>query len=257
MSVEWNQYLRLPETTLRIKRVPKTALAERVELSKKEQRVLAHLKELSSYAMLGKSNTGILPHIDETYDIRAVLYLDCLLDSWTAANNLIMILHRAFSNRTVLLLRTLSPLEGRKVSVALKRKSLSETSASVVESVDSTDVLDSMDKTTPIFWNMFNYDSLPQNDLLDYVQGMQDVILFHGLYPQLGFSPKPGLIHRKEIRRELVRLKQLDAEIRQLQSRRKSKDTPIGESAELRILESDKKDEAQTIVNHIKELYND
>ncbi|PWG59847.1 DUF4391 domain-containing protein [Bifidobacterium catulorum] len=255
MADTWNRYLQLPEMTLQGgKRIPKTVLTVRAKLSKKEQKVLANLRELGNYAMLGKSNTGILPHCDDTYDIRAVIYLDCLLGSWDRTSELALILHRAFANPTVLLMRTASPLDGCAVSVATKRKSLAETGASVVENVDTTTTLDPVDGSTAAFWDLFAYERLPQTDLLDYVHGMQDAILFHNLHPRLGFTPKPGLIHRAEIRRELVRLKRVDTEIRGLDARRYDKDTSFGESAELRVLASGKKEEAQTIVDHIKEL---
>ena len=39
--------------------------------------------------------------------------------------------------------------------------------------------------------------------------------------------------------------------------KRRDKDTTFGESAEIRVLESGKKEEAQTIVDHIKELCHD
>ena len=255
MDDTWNRYLRLPEPTLLGgKRIPKTALTAHADLSRKEQKILANLKALGSYAMLGKSNTGILSHCDDTYDIRAVIYLDCLLGSWGRTGELALILHRAFANTTVLLMRTANPLDGRVVSVATKRKSLAEAGAAVTENVDTTATLDPMDGSTGAFWDLFAYERLPQTDLLDYVHGMQDVILFHNLRPRLGFTPKPGLIHRTEIREELVRLKRVDAEIRGLDARRRDKDTTFGESAELRVLASGKKEEAQTIVDHIKEL---
>lgn len=257
MPIEWNQYLRLPEMTLQDKRIPRTVFADRVKASKKEQKTIACLKELRSYAIIVKSNTGILPHVDDVHDIQAVIYLDCLLDAWPHAGELAAILHRAFPNPTVLLMRTVNPLDGRMLSVALKRKSLAEAGVVVVEAVDSTGVLDPMESGTAAFWNMIGYDRLPQNDLLDYVHGMQDAILFHNARPRLGFTPKPGLARRQEIRDDLVRLQQLDTEIRRLQVKRRDKDTTFGESAEIRVLESGKKEEAQTIVDHIKELCHD
>ena len=154
-------------------------------------------------------------------------------------------------------MRTMNPLEGRMLSVAAKRKSLAETGAVVVENMDVTGVLDPMDAATATFWNAIRYDRLPQTDLLDYVHGMQDAILFHRLQPQLGFMPKPNLMHRAEIRSELDRLKRLDAEISRLLAKRRDKDTTFGESTEIRVLESGKKEEAQTIVDHIKELCHD
>lgn len=255
MTDEWNRYLRLPASTLQGgKRIPKTVFSSRAGLSKKEQKLLGNLRELRSYAILGKSNTGILPRIDEVYDIQAVIYLDCLLGTWDRTDDLALLLHRAFPNPTVLLMRTMDLLDGRRVSVAVKRRSLAETGAVVVETVDSTDVLDPMDGSSTEFWNVFAYDRLPQNDLLDYVHGMQDAVLFHGLRSRLGFMPKPGLMHRTEIRKDLKQLKLLDTEIRQLDAKRRDRDTTFGESAELRVLASGKKEEAQTIVDHIKEL---
>ena len=257
MPVEWNQYLQLPEGTLQNQRIPKTVLAARANLSKKEEKALANLHELRNYALVGKSNTGILPRVDDTYDIQTVIYLDCTLASWDKAGELATILHRVFPNPTVLLMRTMNPLEGRMLSVAAKRKSLAETGAVVVENMDVTGVLDPMDAATATFWNAIRYDRLPQTDLLDYVHGMQDAILFHRLQPQLGFMPKPNLMHRAEIRSELDRLKRLDAEISRLLAKRRDKDTTFGESTEIRVLESGKKEEAQTIVDHIKELCHD
>lgn len=257
MPVEWNQYLQLPESTLQSKRIPKTVLVERAGLSKKEQKTLSALRELRSYAVIGKSNTGILPHVDGTYDIQAVIYLDCILTSWDGIGELAMILHRAFPNPTVLLMRTADPLDGRMLSVALKRRNLAEDNAAVVETVDATDAIDPMDTSVAAFWNSIRYDALPQNDLLDYVYGMQDAVLFRNVQPRLGFMPKPGLIHRAEARDELVRLKRLDAEIAGLAAKRKGKDVTFGESTEIRVIESGKKEEAQTIVDHIKELCHD
>lgn len=252
---EWNQCLRLPEATLQGgKRIPKTVLASHADLSRKELRLLDNLRELRSHAVLGRSNTGIPPRVDAAHDVRAVLYLDCLLGSWNRAGELAAVLHRAFPNPTVLLMRTMDVLDGRMISVAAKRKSLAETGAVVVEETETTTPLQPLDGDAPAFWEAFAYGRLPQADLLDYVHGMQDVILFHNLRPRLGFMPRPGLIHRSEIRRELVRLKQVDAEIRGLDARRRSKDTTIGASADLRVLLSGKKEEAQIIVDHIKEL---
>lgn len=257
MPVEWNHYLQLPEMTLQGKRIPKTVFSVKASLSKKEQKTLDLLKELRNYAMIGKSNTGILPHIDDTYDIQAVIYLDCMLTSWQRTGELAALLHRSLPNPTVLLMHTMDLLDGRMVSVAVKRKSLAETGAMVVESLESTDVLDPTGASTAMFWQAIKYDNLPQNDLLEYVHGIQDAILFHNARPRLGFTPKPTPARRAEIHENLVRLKQLDTEIGRLKTKRRDKDTTFGESAELRVIESGKKEEAQTIVNRIKELCHD
>lgn len=254
MPIEWNQYLQLPEAALQSKRIPKTVLVAKAGLSRTEQKALAVLKELRSYAVIGKSTTGILPHVDSVYDIRAVIYLDCALESWDGIGELAMILHRAFPNPTVLLMGTEDPLGGRMLSVALKRRSLAKGSAAVVESVDSTDAIDPMDVSAAAFWSAIQYDALPQSDLLDYVHGVQDAVSFCNVRSRIGFVPKPGYVCRAEVHEELARLKRLDAQIAELASRRRSKDVTFGESAEIRVIESGKKEEAQTIVNHIKEL---
>lgn len=258
MAVEWNRYLGLPQEALvGGKRIHKTVLVERAGLSKHEQQQLRDLKELSFYATVSKSSAGILPHVDDMFDIRAVVYLDCLLETWNGATELALILHRAFPNPTVLLMRLADSFGGRMVSVALKRKSMAEASATVVEDVESTAVLEPVSADTTRFWPVFAFDRLPQNDLLDYTRGMLDVIAFSKVYQRLGFMPRIDLMHRDEVRGNLRKLKQLDGEIRRLRAQRKDKDTTLGESADLRVLESGKTKEAQSIVDHIKELCHD
>ena len=257
MAFDWNRYLQLPMATLQDKRIEKTEFSARAGLSKKEQKLLHDLRRLTLYAAVSKDNTGILPYTDEQYDIRGIMYFDCTLTKWDNAPALITLLHRVFPNPTVLLMRTVDPFGGYRLSIGLKRKSLAEKGTAVVESMESTGILDDMDASTALLWNALAYGKLPQRDLLDYVHGIQDVVLAFNMVPRLGFMLRIDVLHRTTIRQELANLKRLDEKIRRLKAKRRDKTTTLGESAELRVIESGTTEETQNIVEHIKELCHD
>ncbi|NEG69593.1 DUF4391 domain-containing protein [Bifidobacterium choloepi] len=257
MTIAWNNYLELPETALDGRRIPKTAIVAHAALSKKQQKTLGNLRELHSFATLAKSNTGIPAHVDEDHDIQAVLYLSCLLNSWQRTNDIVTILHRTFPNPTVLLIEVDEPGNRSMVSVGLKRKSLAEESAVVLERVETIELPRSSSEDAMPFWQTFRYPQLSQHDLLDFVTAMQDAVLFADARSFLGFIPQSDGIQRAVMRQELLQFKRLDREIVDLQSRRRNKDLSIGESAEIRVLEASKKEEAQILVDHIKELCHD
>lgn len=262
----WNERLNLPDATLQGNAIPTAVLIRQGRLTKKEQKTLAHMEALSLIATMTKANTGILPVMDGTHDIQAVLYFDCAIRDWSHADAVAAIVHKVFPNPTVVLMRAddttgyglTGGLDGGfKISVGLKRNSLVEHGATVVESVETTGLLDPWDDGAEELLDALAYERLPQRDLLDLVHGMQDAVLYANVSGRLGFFPRSNPVRREAVRGALVQLKELDREIARLRAKRRDRDTAIGESSRLRVVESGKTEETRAIVERIKELCHD
>ena len=250
--MEWEKMLGLPAATLAgNRRIPKTQLAAQGRYTKREEKLLAAAESLTHVATLQKSNTPMLPVSDEEHDVAAILYLRCVMKRRSGTAELAELLHRTFPNPTVLLFET----EGAcGVSVALKRKSLAEHGAVVVEQIAGTGWFDPDDAAYADYVARIAYPALPQATLLEFVHTFAQRTLGVRCIGTLGFYPAVREGAADELVVQVRRMSELQTRIEELQARRRSRETSLADSTKLRAEIKKLEKERSAVAEGVKEL---
>lgn len=250
--MEWEKALGLPAATLAgNRRIPKTQLVAQGCYTKREEKMLAAVESLSHVATLQKSNTSMLPVSDEEHDVAAILYLRCVMKCRSGTAELAELLHRTFPNPTVLLFEA---EEACGVSVALKRKSLTEHGAVVVEQIAGTGWFDPDDTAYGNYLEAIAYSALPQATLLEFMRTFAQRTLGVRCIGTLGFYPavREGAVD--ELVAQVRRMSELQTQIEELRARRRSRETSLADSTKLRVEIKKLEKEKLVVAEGIKEL---
>lgn len=250
--MEWEKTLCLPAATLAgNRRIPKTQLVAQGRYTKREEKLLAAAESLTHVATLQKSNTPMLPALDEEHDVAAILYLRCVMKRRSGTAELAELLHRTFPNPTVLLFEA----EGAcGVSVALKRKSLAEHGAMVVEQIAGTGWFDPDDTAYGNYLEAIAYSALPQTTLLEFARVLAQRTLAAKCIGTLGFYPVVRERAVAELMARVRRLEELQTQIEELQAKRRSRETFLADSTKLRVEIKKLEKERSAVAEGIKEL---
>ena len=254
-AVNWNDVFQLPQAALAgDRRIPKTVLTKQALLTKTEQKVLDKVRKLTHFATVQKSTTYIPSHVDENYDIQSILMLQCEMADSTAYSEVARLLHKSFPNPTVIL------FDGPKdvcISVAIKRKSLAEKGAIVVDIVESTGGFSLSDESYKPFLDSLVFDKLSQQDLLVFLNDLTwDVRLSHGIQA-IGFYPQCPEHDRDKLSNLIEQYEALTTKITSIiQQRKTNKDLTLNESAHLRIELRGLEQEKEGVSKEIKEVCN-
>ena len=251
--MDWVKTLGLPAATVAgDKTVHKTMLVSQGGLTAAEQRLLKQLSRLGLCATVSRQNARIVPVSDDVHEIGSVIYLRCELVKAAGFGELAGVLHKAFPNPVVLLFEEPGGKVG--VSVSLKRKSLAEKGAVVVERSESTRLFDPSERAHADYLADIRHASLPQSDLLAYVTALCDrtakaaTIGSVGEYPRCKDDDTPRLMAL------LSRLRDMQTEINVLRSRYRDKGATLAETSRLRMALKKKEREQEELATEIKEL---
>lgn len=234
MSVRWEDVFRLPEAAYAGgRRIPKTVLTSRAMLTRHEQRTLDKMGRLEHFATVAKGTARVLPRVDEDYDIQSVIFLRCSMSrNSQAVAEIAHLLHKCFPNPTVILQEAGDDIA---VSVDLTRKSHAERGATVVYDVESTGLFDSDDERFKPFLGALAFDSLPQSDLLAYLEGLISCVRLAQAIGALGFYPTCTPDNRVRLLELVADYKRLQAQVDALAEQRRDRDVTLNESARLRM----------------------
>lgn len=229
----WNDALCLPDAALAgERRIPKTVLTRQAGLTKTEQKALGRVAALTHFATVQKSTTRIPPTQDEDHDIQSVVFLHCELAGNAAYAEVAALLHKCFPNPTVILFGG----EGQAcISVALTRRSLSEQGATVVDRTESTGAFDPCDEKYGGFLKAISFDTLPQGDLLSYLEGLVAAVTLSRATGPLGFYPICAPQDCERLLSLIGEKDALDNTIADLRRQRRDKDISLNDSAYLRM----------------------
>lgn len=244
MSIDWRDVLRLPEAAYAGgRRIPKTVLASRAMLTKREEKVLDKVRRLEHFATVSKGTSQVLPRVDDDHDIQSVIVLRCQMagDSQAVAE-VAGLLHGCFPNPTVILQEAGDQVA---LSVDITRRSLAERGATVVSGVESTGLFDPEDEHYAPFLRALAFDHLPQDDLLSYLETFAGCVRLSRAIPALGFYPSCAPGNRERLLELVAEYDRCQREVDALAGQRKGKDVSPNESARLR-MEIRKKEQSMT-----------
>lgn len=250
-SFSWNDVLCLPDAALAgERRIPKTVLVRQAGLTKTEQKALGRVAALTHFATVQKSTTRIPPTQDEEHDIQSVVFLRCELAGNAAYAEVARLIHKCFPNPTVILFGG----EGEAcVSVALTRKSLAEQGATVVERIEATGAFDPRSELYAGLLDALAFDSLPQVDLLSYLEGLAVAVTLARAADSLGFYPMCALQDRERLLALVSEKDELDSTIAELRKQRRDRGLSLNETARLRMEIKRLEKDVANLTNQIKE----
>lgn len=234
MSIDWRDALRLPEAAYAGgRRIPKTVLASRAMLTRREQRILDKVRRLEHFATVSKGTSQVLPRVDDNHDIQSVIVLRCEMagDSQAVAE-VAGLLHGCFPNPTVILQEAGDQVA---VSVDITRRSLAERGATVVSGVESTGLFDPEDERYAPFLRALTFDRLPQDDLLSYLEALSGCVRLSRAIRPLGFYPICAPGDRERLLELVAEYERCRREVDELAERRRGNDVTPNESARLRM----------------------
>ena len=247
--MDWVERLKIPAACdAGGKTIPKTTLVKQGNLTTLEERKLKGIERLAFLATFQKSNTYMPPINDETYQIDAIICMRCELRAGGAPAETAELLHPLFPNPTVIFFEKDDEVA---VSVAIKRKSLAERGAMVVEGVQITGLFDASAEPYVKFLDEVAYNALPQDDLLTFLRAFANRARLCKAVRTLGFYPKCRDVDVVRFFGHLARMEELQSEIAGLQAKRKSPETSLNESSKLRVevrkLEKERDKQAEMI----------
>lgn len=248
----WNDVLCLPDAALAgERRIPKTVLVRQAGLTKTEQKALGRVAALTHFATVQKSTTRIPPTQDAEHDIQSVVFLRCELAGNAAYAEVAALLHKCFPNPTVILFGG----EGQAcISVVLTRRSLSEQGATVIDRIESTGAFDPCDERYSGLLKAVSFDTLPQVDLLSYLEDLAAAVTLARAVDSLGFYPACAPQDRERLLSLAAEKDALDSRIADLCRQRHDKDISLNDSAHLRMEIKHLERDAANLTNQIKEI---
>lgn len=254
--IDWNSILKLPPATLASDRaIPKTQLVAQGGLTKTEEKKLKDIDALTFYASLSKANTYMLPVKDNEHDIEAIIVLRCVLRTTASPIELGDVLHKIFPNPTMILFEAPDGRAG--ISVAIKRKSLAEYGAVVVESIQNTGFIEPAEAAYIPFLEDLSYNALPQEDLLTFINALATRCMLARTIRTLGFYPKCNEAQAETLVGQVKKLQSLQSEVNDLQKARRDKDITFAESTKIRLELNKKKQQRDQVAEEIRNLSND
>lgn len=253
MAMRWEDALGLPYATLAGERaIPKTVLARQGNLTKGEQKLLKQFSRLGLLATVGLQNARIAAVQTDEYDIASVIYLRCELVRAAGFGELAGVLHRVFPNPVVLLFEEPGGKVG--ISVSIKRKSLAEKGAVVVERAESMNLFDPTEQPYADYLADIRHTTLPQSDLLAYVTALCDRTAKAAAIASIGEYPHCRDTDTAQLKALLAHLRDIQTEISVLRLRYRDKEATLAESSRIRIELRRKEREHDILATEIKEL---
>ena len=251
--MDWTATLNLPSAALAGgKAIPKTVLTAQGGLTKAEEKLLKQYSHLTHVATIQRATARIAPVSDAEHEIGSVIYLRCELVRAGGFGELASVLHKVFPNPVVLLFEEPGGKVG--VSVSVKRKSLAEKGAVVVERTETARLFDPTDASYADYLADIRHNSLPQSNLLAYATALCDRTAKAAAIGTIGEYPHCKDADTKQLMALLSRLRDTQAEINVLRSQYRDKEATIAESSRLRMSLKRKERERDAVANEIKEL---
>lgn len=249
----WEDVFQLPEAAYAgNKRIPKTVLVRQAMLTKHEERTLDKVRRLEHFATVQKSTTRILPLVDEDYNIQSVVFLHCDMTSSRAYTEVAKLIHKCFPNPTIILF---DGAEASCISVGLTRKSHSEQGATVIDRIETTGAFLLDNERYVPFLNKLAFSSLPQGNLLEYLEGIRTNIKLSKAINVLGYFPTCNNDTQEQLFDLLTAFEVTSRKIRELEvQRRTDKNLTLNESSKLRIEQKHLEKEATGLAKQIKEI---
>ncbi len=253
--MRWDEALCLPMSTLAgDKPVHKTMLVSQGGLTTTEQKLLKQFSRLGLYATVSRQNARIAAVQSDDHDIASVIYLRCELVRAAGFGELAGVLHKVFPNPVVLLFEEPGGKVG--VSVSLKRKSLAERGAVVVERIETARLFDPTERAYADYLADIRHAALPQSDLLAYVSALCDRTAKAAAIASIGQYPRCKDADTSQLMALLAHLRDSQSEINVLRLQYRDKEATLAESSRLRIALKKKEREHDKLATEIKELCN-
>lgn len=251
--MDWAATLSLPGATLAGgKTIPKTVLTSQGGLTKAEEKLLKQYSRLTHVATIQRATARIAPVSDDEHEIGSVIYLSCELVRSGGFGELAAVLHKVFPNPVVLLFEEPGGKVG--VSVSLKRKSLAEKGAVVVERTETARLFDPTEQTYADYLADIRHNALSQSDLLAYVNALCDRTAKAAAIGSIGEYPRCKDADTPQLMALLSRLRDARSGINVLRSRYRDKETTLAESSRLRMELKKAERVCDGIASEIKEL---
>ena len=253
--MRWDEVLCLPTASLTgDKPVHKTMLVSQGGLTTTEQKLLKQFSRLGLYATVSRQNARIAAVQSDDHDIASVIYLRCELVRAAGFGELAGVLHKVFPNPVVLLFEEPGGKVG--VSVSLKRKSLAERGAVVVERIETARLFDPTERAYADYLADIRHAALPQSDLLAYVSALCDRTAKAAAIASIGQYPRCKDADTSQLMALLAHLRDSQSEINVLRLQYRDKEATLAESSRLRIALKKKEREHDKLATEIKELCN-
>ena len=231
---DWKAALRLPdEALLGDRRLAKTDLVRLGGLGRSDERALVRVGAVRQLAAVQRSTCRIPPVRTGEHDVRAVVYLEVELRAGAAAPDVAAILHKALPNPTAVLMEAADGRIG--VGAAVKRLSLAERGATVVEEAAWSGLFEPGDARYAGLLAAIAHPVLDQADLLAYARSLVARVGLARAVPTLGHYPTCAPGREAALAAAVGELADVQSHIDALDARRKGKDTPLSESARLRV----------------------
>lgn len=252
-GVDWNGILRLPDAALAgCRRIPKTVLVKQAMLTRTEQKRLDKVARFEHFATVQKSTTRIPPYEDGERNVQSIVFLRCEMAAGSmAVAEVAELVHKCFPNPTVLLIEA---GECACVSVALMRKSRAEQGATVVDRIESTGAFDPGRPEYADFLGALAFERLSQSDLWEYLLDLSRAVTLSRAIRGLEFYPSCPAQDREKLIVLTARYDELEASVKRLKERRRSKDITLNESAKLRMEMREEERRLRAIADDIKEI---
>ena len=164
-----------------------------------------------------------------------------------------LLVHKCFPNPTVLLVEA---GDRACVSVALTRKSQAEQGATVVDRIESTGAFDPCSPEYADFLGALAFGRLPQGDLWEHLLDLSRAVTLSRAIDDLGFYPSCPAQNREKLIVLTSRYDELEASVKRLKERRRSKDITLNESTKLRMEMKEEERRLRAVAGEIKEIYN-
>lgn len=254
-GVDWNGILRLPDAALAgDRRIPKAVLVKQAMLTKTEQKRLDKVARLEHFATVQKSTTRIPPYEDDERNVQSIVFLRCGMAAGSMAlAEVAELMHKCFPNPTVLLIEA---GDRACVSIALTRKSQAERGATVIDRIESTGAFDPGCPEYADFLDVLAFGQLSQGDLWEYLIDLARAVTLSRAIKGLGFYPRCRAQDREKLIVLASRYDELDASVKRLRERRRSKDITLNESAKLRMEMKEEERRLKAVADEIKEICN-
>ena len=142
------------------------------------------------------------------------------------------------------------------ISVALTRRSQAEQGATVVDRIESTGAFDPCSPEYADFLGALAFGRLPQGDLWVHLLDLSRAVTLSRAIDDLGFYPSCPAQNREKLIVLTSRYDELEASVKRLKERRRSKDITLNESTKLRMEMKEEERRLRAVAGEIKEIYN-
>lgn len=232
--------------------IHKTDVVRNGNLTKTEERRLRVVSGLYWCATVDNSTAQIAGVVTDDYDVRSVLYLRCEMRDTVGSSDAAALLHGVFPNPTALLMEY--PDGEAAVSASLRRRSKAEKGAFVTEASAFTGPFDPLEAPWAGYLADIARPALPQSDLVTYARALVDRTRKARAIGSLGFYPRCRDRDTQALMALVGELGGKDADLNSLKEERRSPDTTLARSTELRMEMAEVQRERAALVERIKEL---